>query len=50
MHHGNLSGFTEKVKAIRSAGIRTLALYNYGTATGETLQWVKKAVKMMEEK
>jgi len=48
-HHRNYNGFAEKIDTIKSAGIHTLVLYNYGTATTETLQWVKKAAKMMDE-
>jgi hypothetical protein len=48
-HHRNFNGFAEKIDTIKSAGIHTLVLYNYGTATAETLQWVKKAAKMITE-
>jgi len=45
--HPTKDSFLSKVDAIRGAGVSKLALYNYGTATAQTLAWVKDAVEMM---
>lgn len=46
-HHGSLDGFLAKVMAVRAAGVRSLALYNFGTATTDSLTWAAAAAREM---
>jgi hypothetical protein len=46
-HHGQLDGFLAKVHAVRSAGVPSLALYNYGTATIDSMSWAAAAAQEM---
>lgn len=39
--------FRAKVETVAAADVQTLALYNYGTATKATLEWVADAVEIM---
>ncbi|GAA4836031.1 hypothetical protein [Garicola koreensis] len=47
-HHNTREGFLSKVNLVRDADINTLALYNYSTATRDTLSWVADAVAVMK--
>lgn len=40
--------FRAKVETVAAAGVQTLSLYNYGTATRASLDWVRDAVEIME--
>lgn len=42
-HHAHRDGFVAKVAAVRAAGVTRLGLYNYATATADTLGWVREA-------
>jgi len=48
-HHGTRDGLLAKVAAARAAGATTLELYNYGTATADTLSWVADAAALFRE-
>jgi hypothetical protein len=45
--HPTLDHFLAKVQTIKEAGVDSIALYNYGTATMNTLAWVEQAAQLM---
>lgn len=47
--HPTLDHFLAKVQIVKEAGINSLALYNYGTATASTLTWVERAARVMAD-
>lgn len=46
-HSPTLNDFLSKVSTVRDAGASRLSLYNYGTASSPTLEWVSEAVAEM---
>jgi hypothetical protein len=48
--HPTLDQFLAKVQTIKDAGIDSIALYNYGTATSMTLNWVERASQLMSDR
>jgi hypothetical protein len=49
VHHATRENFLSKVATVRDAGVDSLRLYNYGTATTTTLAWAADAVALMAE-
>ena len=45
--HPTLDHFLAKVQTVKEAGVNSIALYNYGTATSNTLTWVARAAQLM---
>ena len=48
--HPTLDHFLAKVQTIKEAGVDSIALYNYGTATLNTLTWVERAAQLMSDR
>jgi hypothetical protein len=46
-HHSSRADFATKVETVLAAGIDRIALYNYGTATSETLDWAREAAALL---
>lgn len=43
----NRGDFSAKVETVAASGVQRLSLYNYGTATRATLDWIDDAVEIM---
>ena len=48
--HPTVDHFLAKIHAVKESGINSIALYNYGTATKNTLAWVEQAVQLISDK
>lgn len=46
-HHASRADFATKVETALAAGVDRIALYNYGTATAETLDWAREAAALL---
>lgn len=47
-HHANRAHFLGKIETVLASGVDRIALYNYGTATADTLSWVADASAMIK--
>jgi hypothetical protein len=47
-HHANRADFLGKIETVLASGVDRIALYNYGTATADTLSWVSDAAAMVK--
>lgn len=47
-HHATKSDFLAKIDAVIASGVDRIALYNYGTATADTLSWVSDAARLIK--
>ena len=46
-HHASRGDFLGKVETVLAAGVDRIALYNYGTATAESLSWTRDAANLL---
>lgn len=47
-HHATKADFLGKIDAVLASGVDRIALYNYGTATADTLSWVADASNLIK--
>ncbi len=47
-HHATRADFLGKIESVLASGIDRIALYNYGTATADTLSWVADAAALVK--
>ena len=48
-HHANRADFLGKIETVIASGVDRIALYNYGTATADTLSWVADAASLITD-